>query len=427
MGYVGWIGTFQGAKDHPNYRTFESELVRELQSLGAVPFCKTSVPHTLMSGESNNNIMGYVWNPKNRNLSAGGSSGGEGALIGARGSPLGFGTDIGGSVRIPSAFNGLYGLRPSSGRLPYQGMANSMDGQNTVLSVVGPLATTARSLKFIMQNVLSTQPWLHDPLVTELPWRVDQEQEMRTLTQPGNTLAFGLLEHDGIADLHPPVKRAIQTVARALQNHGHEVHRWAPPQPASHNTVMAVGNKTWGYDGGADVHSAFALSGEPPVKQIAAVYGTQPGQEVDASYIHQTNREKRDAQKAYMDYWNSTAALTSTGRPVDALIAPVAPFAAARPETYHYVGYTMFVNVLDYTSVVVPVTTVDKNVDRKAEGYTPKDSLNEMLHGVYDPEVYDGAHVAVQIILRRFQEEKACVLAEYLSEVLEKEREVSKG
>ncbi|KAL8866321.1 MAG: hypothetical protein Q9198_008940, partial [Flavoplaca austrocitrina] len=140
MGYVGWIGTFQGKKGTGKEKVFESELVKELRDLGAVLYCKTSVPHSLMTGETVNNIIEYTWNPKNRNLSCGGSSGGEGALIGLRGSPVGFGTDIGGSIRIPAAFNGLYGLRPSAGRLPYYGMANSMDGQNSVLSVVGPLA-----------------------------------------------------------------------------------------------------------------------------------------------------------------------------------------------------------------------------------------------------------------------------------------------
>lgn len=123
MGYVGWLGTFQGKKGTGKERVFESEMVQELRDLGAVLYCKTSVPHTLMTGETVNNIIGYTWNPKNRNLSCGGSSGGEGALIGLRGSPAGFGTDIGGSIRIPAAFNGLYGLRPSAGRLPYQGMA----------------------------------------------------------------------------------------------------------------------------------------------------------------------------------------------------------------------------------------------------------------------------------------------------------------
>lgn len=119
MGYVGWLGTFEGKKDDKRKGVFESEIVKELRSLGAILYCKTSVPHTLMSGETVNNIIGYTWNPKNRNLTSGGSSGGEGALIGLKGSPAGFGTDIGGSIRIPAAFNGLFGIRPSSGRLPY--------------------------------------------------------------------------------------------------------------------------------------------------------------------------------------------------------------------------------------------------------------------------------------------------------------------
>lgn len=85
MGYVGWIGTFEGKKGTGKEKVFESEMVRELRASGAVLYCKTSVPHTLMAGETVNNIIGWTMNPKNRNLSSGGSSGGEGALIGIRG------------------------------------------------------------------------------------------------------------------------------------------------------------------------------------------------------------------------------------------------------------------------------------------------------------------------------------------------------
>ena len=99
MGYVGWIGTFEGKKGTGKEKVFESEMTRELRNLGALLYCKTSAPHTLMSGETVNNVIGYTWNPKNRYLSSGGSSGGEGALIGLKGSPLGFGTDIAGSIR----------------------------------------------------------------------------------------------------------------------------------------------------------------------------------------------------------------------------------------------------------------------------------------------------------------------------------------
>ena len=180
-----------------------------------------------MSGETVNNIIGYTWNPKNRNLSCGGSSGGEGALISLKGSPVGFGTDIGGSIRIPAAFNGLYGLRPSSGRLPYEGMANSMDGQNTVLSVVGPLSHSAASLRLVTRALLSQEPWLHDPLVHEIPWR--EEHERQILTMINNTsdgsgqLAFGFLKHDGIVTPHPPVRRAMDLAQETIQRLGHKV------------------------------------------------------------------------------------------------------------------------------------------------------------------------------------------------------------
>lgn len=227
MGYVGWIGTFQGNRGTGMEKIFESEMVQGLRQMGAVFYCKTSVPHTLMSGETINNIIGYTWNPKNRNLSAGGSSGGEGALISLKGSPVGFGTDIGGSVRIPAAFNGLYGLRPSGGRLPYEGMANPMDGQNSVVSVVGPMAHSVATLRLLVKAILSQEPWLHDPLVHEIPWRNDQEREILDLISSSRSgapkLAFGIMEHDGVVTPQPPVQRAINIVTKSLERIGHKV------------------------------------------------------------------------------------------------------------------------------------------------------------------------------------------------------------
>lgn len=227
MGYVGWIGTFQGSKGTGLEREFESEMVRELGQMGAILYCKSSVPQTLMIGETINNIIGYTWNPKNRNLSSGGSSGGEGVLISLKGSPVGFGTDIGGSIRIPAAFNGLYGLRPSSGRFPYEGIANSMDGQNSILSVVGPLARSVATLRLLAKSILTQEPWLHDPLVHEIPWRDSHEQQILDLIsakQNGSPrLAFGIMRDDEIVTPQPPVQRAMDIVIRTLERIGHEV------------------------------------------------------------------------------------------------------------------------------------------------------------------------------------------------------------
>ncbi|KAL8955796.1 MAG: hypothetical protein Q9193_006478, partial [Seirophora villosa] len=287
MGYVGWIGTFEGKKGTGKERVYESELVKELRDMGAILYCKTSVPHSLMSGETANNIIGYAFNPQNRNLSCGGSSGGEGALIGLRGSPVGFGTDIGGSVRIPAAFNGLYGLRPSSGRLPYEGMANSMDGQNSVPSVVGPLADSVSTLQLVVKSILSREPWLHDPLVHEIPWRGDRA----AIPQQDEPLSFAVLRHDGSVTPHPPVQRAINTVVRALEKQGHKVIEWHPPD---HSRGYDMILKAWTYDNGADIRSALALSGEPMIPQLASLNAQGPPKPPeDATYIAANNVAKR--------------------------------------------------------------------------------------------------------------------------------------
>ena len=123
------------------------------------------------------------------------------------------------------------------------------------------------------------------------------------------------------------------------------------------------------------------LSGEPIAPQVRQSYGSKPSEMMNAKHIAATNVAKREYQKEYMDYWNSTKDLTDTGRPVDAVIAPLAPFASARPESYNYYGYSTIVNLLDYTACTVPVTTVDKDIDVADEQYRP---LSDMDQSVYD-------------------------------------------
>lgn len=91
----------------------ETVLVSILRKLGAVFYVKTNVPTAMMMMETDNNVWGETKGAFAPGTSPGGSSGGEGVLLSMRGSPLGVGTDIGGSIRIPSAFNGLFGLKPT--------------------------------------------------------------------------------------------------------------------------------------------------------------------------------------------------------------------------------------------------------------------------------------------------------------------------
>ena len=171
MGYVGWIGSNLGIKDASQAHRIESQITAELLSLGAVLYCKTSLPQTLLFGETKNNLIGQTLNPHNQRLSCGGSSGGEGALQALRGSTLGVGSDIGGSVRIPAAFNGVCALKPTPERLSYRDAANTNPGQNTYRSAVGFLGTSVAALELALRSVLSTRPWERDPAVVPIPFR----------------------------------------------------------------------------------------------------------------------------------------------------------------------------------------------------------------------------------------------------------------
>lgn len=89
-----------------------------VKNSGMIPFVKTNVPQITLNFDTYNFLWGRCLNPWNVSKSAGGSSGGEGASVAAKISPIGIGNDIFGSVRIPAAFNGVVGFMVSPGRLP---------------------------------------------------------------------------------------------------------------------------------------------------------------------------------------------------------------------------------------------------------------------------------------------------------------------
>lgn len=123
------------------------------------------------------------------------------------------------SVRIPAAFNGLYGLSPSHGRIPYAGCVNTSEGQDSVLSVLGPLANSLSAIKKFMKAVSSQTPWLKDPLVIRKPW--DEEEYRLSDHGKDGPLCFGILWHDEVELPHPPITRALERTKKALLEAGH--------------------------------------------------------------------------------------------------------------------------------------------------------------------------------------------------------------
>uniref|UniRef100_A0A7N4UYU4 Fatty-acid amide hydrolase 1 n=1 Tax=Sarcophilus harrisii TaxID=9305 RepID=A0A7N4UYU4_SARHA len=151
--------------------TEDCVVVQVLKKQGAIPFVHTNVPQSMFSYDCSNPIFGRTLNPLNNAKSPGGSSGGEGALIASRGSILGLGTDIGGSIRFPSAFCGICGLKPTSGRISKRGLKECVSGQLGVLTSVGPLARDVDSLALCLRALLSEDMFLLDPMVPPVPFR----------------------------------------------------------------------------------------------------------------------------------------------------------------------------------------------------------------------------------------------------------------
>ena len=139
---------------------------------------------------------------------------------------------------------------------------------------------------------------------------------------------------------------------------------------SAHSEGDRILGKAFTYDGGADARHQFGLGGETPHPIIDLLVGN--GEQANAIEIAANNAAKREWQRAYLERWMATQEVSGTGRPMDAVITFIAPFAAAVPGNYAFYGYAGWANVLDYSSCVIPVTKVDKMVDKVDEGFQPK-------------------------------------------------------
>ncbi|KAG6908272.1 hypothetical protein DXG01_005537 [Tephrocybe rancida] len=413
IGYASWVG---------KYAERNAVLADVLEALGAVLYVKTNIPQTLMWGETYNLIFGRTTNPSNRSLTCGGSSGGEGALIALKGAPIGVGSDIGGSIRIPSAFCGTYGFRPSTGRVPYAGSANSLEGQDTLPSVLGPLSNSIDGLKTFIQGVLSQKSWLRDPNVIRKDW---SEDEYRLVEHGGGKqLCFGIIWDDGSTVPHPPIIRGLETAKKALLAAGHQVIDW---KPLEHQALIDIAFSI--FRGGAtkDFETVSAESGEPRITSMV------PGQEttahtdpVEVKLDHspstydmwQFHKTKRDLRQAYLEHWLATASETGTGRPVDAIIAPVAPFTAVPHGKFATAAYTTVWNVLDYPALVIPVSKVDQALDVKKPAHEFLNELDESNYEFYEPEAFKDAPIAFQVVGRTHEEEAVLAMGEIVDRAL---------
>jgi amidase len=146
----------------------DATVVSRLREAGAIVLAKSNVPEYSSAYETDNAVHGRTNHPEDPTRTPGGSSGGEAALAGAEATPLGIGTDGGGSLRVPAHYCGLVGLRPTVGRVPETGTwPRTRAGGYMDLFCVGPIARFSEDIGLVLP-LISGPDW-QDPYAVPAP------------------------------------------------------------------------------------------------------------------------------------------------------------------------------------------------------------------------------------------------------------------
>lgn len=214
---VAGLPTTSGLRRRRDVRpAADARAVARLRNAGAVIMGKTNVPPYVADWQTDNPLFGRTKNPWDLDRTPGGSTGGGAAAVASGLSPLELGSDIGGSIRLPAAFCGVYGHRPSDSALPVSGHfpGAPLPSQPAVLNVLGPLTRSAADLDLALGVMAG--PDVGDDVAWRLefpPPRHERLQEFRVAVMPG-------LEWLPVSD---SVAAALEAVSAALQQAGARV------------------------------------------------------------------------------------------------------------------------------------------------------------------------------------------------------------
>jgi Asp-tRNA(Asn)/Glu-tRNA(Gln) amidotransferase A subunit family amidase len=213
------LRTTSGSKMRMDYvPQTDAPAVARLKAAGAIVLGKSNAAEMAMDYTADNPVFGRTNHPLNRELTPGGSSGGEAVAVATYMSPGGLGSDLAGSVRIPAHFCGVCALKPTTGRVPGELQFPPSIGPYSLGAVIGPLARSAGDLRLLFA-ALSKDPFerkAHDLRGVRVAWYTD----------------------DGVAPVTDETARAVATAARALSDAGLIVQELRPPH-------VERGNELW--------------------------------------------------------------------------------------------------------------------------------------------------------------------------------------
>lgn len=206
----------------------DGSIIKYLKGAGAIPVVVTNIPELCMAWETNNLINGMTLNPYSTINSPGGSSGGEGALIASGASVFGVGTDLMGSIRIPAAFCGVFGHRPTRPIVTMDGVLPKLTDKNFLeMYTIGPMCRYVKDLYAILKIIAGTN-------VRQL--NLDEPVDLKNLkVYYPETYRKSL---DTIK-IHQEIIDGVVKSIEALEKAGSEIHKTNVLKDASFQTLSA--------------------------------------------------------------------------------------------------------------------------------------------------------------------------------------------
>lgn len=296
---AGLLTTFgnTGFRDH--VPTEDNSLVARLKAAGAIIAAKTNTPDMGAGANTRNLVWGATGNPFNTTLNAGGSSGGSAAALATDMLPLCTGSDVGGSLRIPAAYCGVAGIRPSPGMISQSGRKLGW----SVLNVVGPMARDIKDMALMFSVCLGNEPM--DPLAFPNSPKVIWPQPPIDLSQ----LRIGYTADFGCCAVDPMIRRVFESRIKAISKH---VNACEPLK-------MDLG----------DPHRAFdVMRAEGFIAQMGEQYAKDPGSlspNVRANMEIAQQMTLADRAWAHLEQTRIMQAFAQAMQRYDVILSPVTP------------------------------------------------------------------------------------------------------
>jgi Asp-tRNA(Asn)/Glu-tRNA(Gln) amidotransferase A subunit family amidase len=399
-----------------------SSLVHLLLSLGCVIIAKTNLPQALAALECNNNVFGLTMNPINRQVTAGGSSGGEAVLVAMKGSMIGVGIDTGGSVRIPAMCNGVYGFKPSVGRALHGGQeARSPydNGRVGLPAVTGPITRSMQDLSTFLREIVPRAEMCGEDRVSG-SWKLEQ---LRGSGDNGK-FVIGILRRDGNCEPLPPILKVLDEVKHKLSR-ASNVTIVDIPTPTAWTKCQSLAEKFIGADGTdrmADLHEEtsepFAPGMQAPFKRVKAT---------PLADVRKMQAERSTLERQMLDVWYATSKVDgpSRKRKIDAIICPVAPHPAPPIDHWNGVGYTSSFALLDYPAGVIPVRTIEeedlelgKEMGGKVMGSWDEQNRQLWDERITDRKIYLGTSLSIQVVTPKWHDWELYTIMEMIDRKL---------